>query len=92
MIFDNTIVSDMRVGHKQAVTANSCNPTAILGTKMNRDKLADFIAVTDFEARLFTMKFQILRNRSNRSKLKDLVITADFRTTFNNGVGPNSRS
>src|SRR3954466_2084349 len=71
------VVRDVRVGHEHVVITDLGDAAAARGAAVNRDELAEHIAVTDDQPGGLAVKFQILRNQSNRGERKDLVAVTD---------------
>ena len=60
VIADQAVMSDVRVSHDKRVIANACDTAAFHGTAVDGYELANFVVITDFQARRFVRIAQIL--------------------------------
>src|SRR5690606_40835919 len=60
---DNTVVTDMDIGHQQIVIANGCFAAILYCAAMNSHTFANHIMIANHQARGFALVFQI-RGRS----------------------------
>ena len=73
VIADLAVVGNMHIGHHPVVITNPGDPFVLRCTGIKSAKLANSIAIANFQARGLTGIFFILRLRPQRSKLKNLV-------------------
>ncbi len=79
MIADHTIMTYMRIGHKQIIRADN-GLTACLGAPVKGNTLPDNIPVTNMQIGLFAGKLEILWFSGKHSSGMDPALAADSRT------------
>ena len=62
MVADCTVVSNMRIRHKEVIVTDPRNTPATLGAPMDCDKFSEDVSLTNYQTTLFPMKFKILWN------------------------------
>src|SRR5438445_259864 len=67
---ENTIMSDVHLGHHETVVAGLGQTASAGGTAMDRNKLPDAVAPADFRFGGLARELQILRRQTNRDKWK----------------------
>ena len=78
VVADVAVVRDVRVGHEHVVVADLGQPAAARGAAVDRDELADHVAVADHQAGRLPAELQVLRDQADRGERKDLVAVADL--------------
>ena len=92
VIADLAVVGNMHIGHHPVVIANPGDPFVLRCTGIKSAKLANSIAIANFQTRGLTGIFFILRLRPQRSKLKNLVIAPNAGMALNHAMRPNARA
>ena len=73
MVADGAVVTDVGVGHDQAVAANAGSATASLRSAGDGDVFADGVVIADLERGGFATVFQILRGDSQAGEGIDTI-------------------
>ena len=76
---EDTIMSDVHLGHHETVIASPGQTAPTRGTAMDRNKLPDAVAPADFRFGSFACELQILRRQANRDKWIDMGLISDPR-------------
>jgi hypothetical protein len=79
VVSDEAVVSDVCLGHQEAIVAESRDAATALCPAMNGHKLANAIAATDLRLRRLTSKLQILWRLSYRHEGIEMSLVADAR-------------
>ena len=74
---DDAVVRDVRAGHEQVVAANARDALVLHRAAMDRDALADHVAVADLETRRLAAIFLVLGIGADRGELEDPIALAD---------------
>ena len=62
MIADCTVVSNVRIRHKEVIVTDPRNTPATFSSPMDRNKFSEDVSLTNYQTTLFPMKFKILWN------------------------------
>ena len=73
LVADLTIMRDVHITHNPVVGPNGGDALVLSGTDMKADKLANRIAVTNFQTRGFTTVFLVLGDTTKRSIMMNFV-------------------
>ena len=92
MVADDAVVRDVHVGHDPVVVADARRAAAFAGAAVQRDELADQVAIADDQLALFAAEFLVLRDRADRGELEDAVVAADARRAFDDDVRADRRA
>jgi hypothetical protein len=91
-IAEDAVVSNMGLGHDQAiVTYQSSHPPAG-GPPVNRYKFANLVSTADLSLGGLPSIFQILRRQSYRNERKDMCTVPNPGPAFNYAVGIQSNA
>ena len=90
LVADLAIVRDMYITHNPVIGADGGHTPILRCANMKTHKLADRIAVTDFQTRGFTVVLLVLGNASQRRIMMNLVVAANAGVTFDYTVRANT--
>ncbi|MCY1173607.1 hypothetical protein D9M73_137730 [compost metagenome] len=88
MVANDTVVTDVGVGHDQVVIAQGGFRTVLNGPTVNRHAFTDDVVVTDHQAGFLAFVFQIGRVLTYRRKLVDTVVLTDSGWPLENHMRP----
>ncbi|MNP13907.1 hypothetical protein D3C76_1062070 [compost metagenome] len=77
MIANDTVVTDVRIGHDQVVVTDRGFRTVLHGATVNGHAFADHIVIADHQTRRFTLVLEVRGVFADRGKLVDAVVPAD---------------
>jgi hypothetical protein len=87
VVADRAVVSDMGVSHDEVVAADASEASALDGTAIDGDELANDVVVANFEPRGLAVVADILRSKADGGKRKEVIMSSDFRGTIDGDVG-----
>jgi hypothetical protein len=87
VVADEAVVSDMCVGHDEAMTADLRELAAFDGAAMDGDVFADLVMVADLEASGFTFVGKILRAHADDGEREDAIVAAELCGSLEYDVG-----
>src|SRR5215470_1881476 len=83
VIANHAIVADVRVSHDEYVTSDFGQPPTLCRPAVDRDVLANLVAVPDLQPGWFALVSYVLRSHANGGERKDSVISPDLGRTVN---------
>ncbi len=87
IIAHHGVMGHMGICHDQAVVADPRDHTAILGARIDGDRLPDGAVLADLQAGVLAMKLEVLRLVADRGEREDAGPRANGRVAFHHGVG-----
>jgi len=90
MAADHAVVRDVAIGHDPVVIADAGNALILGRAAVNRDALADCVAIADRQFGFFAGVFLVLRIVTDRCELKNMVVATDRRRTLDDDMGLDS--
>ncbi len=85
VVADAAVVRHVDVRHEDVAVADARRPTAAARAAVDRDELAEDVALADHQVRLLALVLQILRRQANRRERIDFRVVADLGPAVDDG-------